>query len=320
MEGGKQFIFIVGSGRSGTTLLRNILAEHMDIGVCPELKFFDVILASRVKMFFLSWEKRTRMIARRIVGKYKKSEDPLWSRFTFTEEEIHAEIQGARSYREIFVILLRKFSTKPTARIQVEKTPTNVFFIKEIRRYFPDAKIINMVRDGREVAASAKKRNWSENSDELAIWWKEAVNAFKKWSKGKDNFIEIKYEDLVQSPESVASSIFRFIGVNTPENLKDVISRVESFSSFYGQSKKGIYESRHFEEVFEQPIATRLEMIMSTELDLLGYNRYYKNSTISRGLFQKLLKVAKIRLNLFSRKAGIFWILASLSRFAKKHK
>ena len=160
MERNKQLVFIVGSGRSGTTLLRNILEKHPKINVSPELKFFDVILANRQKLIFFDHKTKSERLVQRICEKYKQSEDPLWKKFNLEESKLLKNLDLSGSYRDIFLKIWGYFSTNPGAPIWIEKTPSNVFFLDNIIRYFSQAKIINMVRDGREVVASAKKRNW----------------------------------------------------------------------------------------------------------------------------------------------------------------
>jgi len=58
----QKIVFIVGSGRSGTTLLRNILDIHPDIGVSPELRFFDLALSNKSKIKDLAEIKNREII------------------------------------------------------------------------------------------------------------------------------------------------------------------------------------------------------------------------------------------------------------------
>ncbi|OGI78922.1 hypothetical protein A3F19_01755 [Candidatus Nomurabacteria bacterium RIFCSPHIGHO2_12_FULL_37_29] len=315
MERNKQLVFIVGSGRSGTTLLRNILEKHPKINVSPELKFFDVILANRQKLIFFDHKTKSERLVQRICEKYKQSEDPLWKKFNLEESKLLKNLDLSGSYRDIFLKIWGYFSTNPGAPIWIEKTPSNVFFLDNIIRYFSQAKIINMVRDGREVVASAKKRNWAENTLELAIWWKESVNAFYKWkTKRKSEYLEIKYENLVTNLEGELGKVFNFLNLSIPDkSFLNSLKEIESFSSFFESSKRGVYQSSHFRDFFSDKEQRIIESVISRELSMLGYKLYFERGKLLFS-FKYLFLLWKIRFHLLSRRLGLFWVWSYLGK------
>ena len=309
MERNKQLVFIVGSGRSGTTLLRNILEKHPKVSVSPELKFFDVILANRQRLIFFGHKAKAERLVQRIGEKYKQSEDPLWKKFVLDKKELLKNLDLSQGYSHVFLAIWSHFSTAPQAPIWVEKTPSNVFFLDKIIRYFPQAKIIHVVRDGREVVASAKKRNWAENTLELVIWWQESIKAFNKWKKkNSSGYLEIKYEDLVSNLEPELTRIFGFLSLPLPnENFLSSLKEIESFSSFFESSKRGVYQSGHYKDFFSDKEQRDIESIISRELSMLGYKLYFEGEKFTFSLIYPFL-LLKIRLNLLSRRLGLFWL------------
>ena len=91
----------------------------------------------------------------------------------------------------------------------LEKTPRHVSDIERIFRIFPDARIIAMVRDGRDVACSMLKR-------EIPL-----LKGIRRWRRDCQSILDVqndsrvhvvKYEDLVTSQQAILDGIFRFLG------------------------------------------------------------------------------------------------------------
>jgi hypothetical protein len=113
--------FIIGSPRSGTTILENTLSCH------PEI-------AEWYEPYYL-W------------GKYFSSkEDSVWMETKLNERTKRA------IHREF-----RIFSKKAKKPIVIDKSPGHAFNIKVIKNIFPEAKWIHILRDGRDVTLSIKK-------------------------------------------------------------------------------------------------------------------------------------------------------------------
>ena len=91
-----------------------------------------------------------------------------------------------------------------------EKTPSHVHHIGKIRTYFPDAKIVLMVRDGRDVVASLKHHAGSV-THAINRWVHDTAATLA--AAATTNVKMIKYESLVDDPVAVVSEICAFIGV-----------------------------------------------------------------------------------------------------------
>lgn len=194
-------VFLVGSARSGTTLLSNVLDAGVGIdnfGEPPET------FQSR---FGLS------VFDRRFLG--------LTSIDAIREELLESRLP-----------LLNE------GRIYVEKWPGNAFLVRELHSVFPNARFVHIVRDGRAVADSAFRRyggEWLTGS--LNIFTNLAMNregfdstlpmmarGGLRWRLQVEAAIEafdalppesaytLRYEDLQKSPEQTVEALFRFVG------------------------------------------------------------------------------------------------------------
>lgn len=311
-----QLVFIVGSGRSGTTLLRN--KHHPQVGVTPELRFFDSIMASKRKYKNLSSRGVKEKIIQLIFDKVSKSNDPLWKSVNLKSANLDEHIMNCKSWKEMFFVLAKFTSSRENPKILVEKTPLNIFFLEQILDFFPQAKIIHIFRDGREFCASAKKRNWSDRNINLIALWKESIRAFnkiqKKYPLKEKSLLEIKYENLVENPKKVLSKIFSFLDIGClSNNFLESLANLPSFSSFFDVSQTGLYKSKHFHEYFSPSQQKEIESLLYSELKKKGYPVIFNKAPISLRI-KCSLEVFKIRIQFWFRKKGYFWLYC---RFVK---
>lgn len=95
-----------------------------------------------------------------------------------------------------------------------DKTPSHVHYLWQIKELFPEAKIIHLYRDGRDVAESLGRVWFSPNNIiDSALIWKARVSAFqeaKQWLSVED-YREVCYEKLVANPDDEVKKIFEFL-------------------------------------------------------------------------------------------------------------
>lgn len=104
-----------------------------------------------------------------------------------------------------------------------DKTPFYTPEIDQLWAIFPEAKIVHLVRDGRDVAVSQQNIDWLGNSlPRLAADWRWKVTICHKVGsvRGSGYFLEIKYEDLVSDTEPTLRRICSFLEEDySPEML-----------------------------------------------------------------------------------------------------
>ena len=148
-------IFVIGTGRSGTTILGVVLSMHKDIGFLNEPKAL--------------WHKIYSQ--EDLVGSYSRGV----ARYRLQATDVTDEV--CQTARRLFGAYL----TAVASNRVVDKYPEQVFRIPFIRQIFPDAKFIFLVRNGWDTCHSITK--WSQRlgtqvQDETHDWW--GVND-RKW-------------------------------------------------------------------------------------------------------------------------------------------
>jgi LPS sulfotransferase NodH len=204
----KQFVFIVGAARSGTTWLQAMLGAHPAVCTFGELQLYDYYTAPWVK----AW-KRQQEVSR------FNGLPTIWN-----EEQLYEIL------REFLKrIYSRVLETKPEASIVLDKHPGYSAHVEHINRLIPNAKFIHMIRDGRDVAVSlrAASQGWGRLwapavIESAASLWKSSVIEARKARDYGGRYMEVRYEELLSEGIQVLKSVFEFLSV--PIDLEDLTS------------------------------------------------------------------------------------------------
>lgn len=240
-------IFIIGCGRSGTTIFGTALSKHKKITYLNEPRhlWFSAYPETDI------WTPKAHSRNGRLV-------------LTF------ADVEGRKSRK---LSQLFRFETIKTGRpILIEKLPINNFRLSFIHKIFPDARFIHIYRNGIEVARSIEKRsvrgNWfGANSykwdrlSEYALRRGETSNlpalCFTYFEKGllewrlsteaaveflaklpDDAFFEFSYDELTENSIDTISQVQEFIGIEDDSEVKNFVSEnIARKSSKLGQYK-----------------------------------------------------------------------------------
>jgi hypothetical protein len=101
-----------------------------------------------------------------------------------------------------------------------ESTPLHLLYLPLIKKVIPDALVIHIIRDGRDVTASLHRVGWIRPFpwDRAraflvpAIFWRWIVSRGRRYGKDlRGDYMEVHYEDLVQNPRETLATIGRFI-------------------------------------------------------------------------------------------------------------
>jgi hypothetical protein len=207
-------IFVVGMPRSGTTLISAMLTAHPNIAISPETHFLS------------EWLKGSR----RLDVSREKDFDKFWGRFSnssfFRNLQLDAETtkdyirsSGNHDYRDIFSTMLRLYAQKKGKKRWGEKTPTHYAHIKQLLEWFPESRIVYMVRDPRAVVASRLSMSkkyplswWSSRAvDDIAIQWQYSIDILDRWINDKHIHF-ILYEKLIKETPEELKRLCNFIG------------------------------------------------------------------------------------------------------------
>jgi hypothetical protein len=251
-------VFLIGAGRSGTTLLYKLLALHSDIAV---INNYD--------QRFLAYSPGGMFL--RLLRPFPNAKKALW----FSEgggayfrpglkRLLPYPVEGESVYTRCGVPLviddtgdvadqagpcLRRAFKRMRARyggqVFLTKRTANNRRLEWLRAAFPDAKFINLLRDGREVAYSLSTVRWW---DDHVIWWSgktpremeaagwdrlrvcarnwvEEVTSLETGMEGvpAGKRIDVRYEALLREPEKVMDELLSFLSIDKTKGFSDAI-------------------------------------------------------------------------------------------------
>lgn len=323
-----KMILIGGTGRSGTSIVKEILANHHDASSLPfEYRF--IIDPDGLVDFYTSYtaawspymaDRRLKRLERllndlareplyhRVLGRLIRWSNPsgriltprayhgwklkrhlpnyeshvqnLMSRLV--EFSFSASWVGTESYqlfprmhhaapktkgelaqvlgdfvRDVIGDLLRETG----AKFFVEDNTWNIFFAREIMAMLPEAKLIHVYRDPRDVVASFSQQRWCPTRKDQSAYWYRAMMVY--WFEVRANlprgsYYELRLEDLVANPQVELRAVCKFADIPFSEAMLEI----DLGHSHSGRWKK---EYSHEESVL-------VGDILGDILDELGYD------------------------------------------------
>ncbi|MGA7306991.1 MAG: sulfotransferase [Rhodothermales bacterium] len=202
-----ELFYIVGVGRSGTTLLMSMLNAHPEIGTPPETHFVTSHISGR----------RPVSIAEcREVLSADQRLDRLGLDFDDVFRSGHRD-EAKLSMETVYFRILSRWKERHGVRLVGDKAPRYVEFLPLLKSIAPRAKVIHMIRDPREVFLSRTRAAWSAGRRE----WTHLLAYTVQYSVGRadgaklfgDNYYEVLYEHLISRPEEELKRLCTFLGV-----------------------------------------------------------------------------------------------------------
>ena len=205
------FPIFVGSGRSGTTLLRTIFDSHPDLAMAHEPQFVGTVARKEKQLNAGGFQ----------VGRFVDTiyGNPNFRRMGLERPAVEAALAAdppsglAEAVRAVFS-LWAAAQDKPRYG---DKTPGYIIQIPELARLFPEARFVNVIRDGRNVALSYIERPWGPSTlAEGALYWRSRVSRGRSagLALGPSRYTEVRYEDLVADTETEVRRICEFLDLS----------------------------------------------------------------------------------------------------------
>ncbi len=210
--------FIVGVGRSGTTLLRLMLQSHPNIAIPYESHFLTDYHNNLAAYGDLEDDANLRKLVSDILNEELLKQ---WDH-EFLIDRILPTIES-RSLGEVFKAVYNDYCKGKNKLRWGDKSDylDRMHLINEI---FPDALFIHIIRDGRDVANSVLKQSWGLlDIIHAAEWWHEHVTLGRRMGAmlNSNRYIEVKFEDLVTDPKTQMSRLLSFIGEDYSDDVLD---------------------------------------------------------------------------------------------------
>lgn len=208
-------VFLGGMGRSGTNLLRNVLDCHSKVASGPEFNHLQGIIDNHRAMAASVRSGR--------ISSYMNQE------------------QLSSLTKQYIAGLIGSYAQRRGKSWVVEKTPSNIWNFPDLAELFPEAKFIQIVRDGRDVCCShrevgkrfllrGEKLHPKRDSALLSVFhcaalWTQTVLLGKRLCSENSplrlagRIMTVRYEDLVTTPESVTREVCAFLGLQFEESM-----------------------------------------------------------------------------------------------------
>lgn len=157
------------------------------------------------------------------------------------------------------------FKSKCDAKISGDKNPFFISFIDQLVAMFPDAHYIYTVRDPRAVWNSAERFLNEKQGDKWLnnmLAWDKRIEPYMK----RDNFIMVRFEDLLSMPNIVCNMLYKFLGVDYkieylhydrdkdpyPERLGIIKNTVDALDTSICDKWKGMMTDKQIQAVNEK--------------------------------------------------------------------
>lgn len=272
------FPFLVGRGRSGTTLLRSIFDSHPEMAI-PDESHFLIGLSRRRRRY----ERVDGFAVDAFVGDVSKR--PGFRSMEIPVEVLQADLRSRtpadypEAVRRIYAIYARRHGKSRYG----DKTPIHVMKLPQLAGLFPEARFVHIIRDGRDVADSYLDVAWGpDDVVEAALLWKRAVEAGRRGGRalGPHRYREVRYEDLVEDPEGTVQDLCRFVELRFDpvmlryyERAGEVAGKMgmpEARRSLYLPPTRGI---RDWRTQMRNVDVVAFEAVSGALLEELGYER-----------------------------------------------
>ena len=195
-------ILLGGCGRSGTTLLRVILDSHSQVCCGPESELFAA--TTRLNPGSAGAQRLSR-------------------KFDIPEERLDALIRESSSRAELIDRFFGVYRAQSGKQIWADKTPRNIQVLPFILEHFPRARIVHVIRDGRDVACSlrthprhrvvdgklVKLDTWNPIEDCIARWVNDVQDGLRL--RGDPRYHELRYEDVILATEPTLRKLLTFL-------------------------------------------------------------------------------------------------------------
>ena len=208
--------FVVGMGRSGTTLLRLMLHHHPRIAVPYESSFLTSYQEQADRFGDLQDDVRLRRLVDSILA------EPNLRRWDHTF--VPSDVIGRVTARSVAGVVDAVYSDYAAGKGKARWGDKSDYLdrLHLVHQMFPDARFIHIIRDGRDVAQSVLRLPWGPGDIvQAAEWWNEHLWVARRIGVvlGPSRYMEVRYEHLVQEPARELQRCCAFLGEDYSDQM-----------------------------------------------------------------------------------------------------
>jgi Sulfotransferase family len=271
------FLFIVGRGRSGTTMLRAMFDTHSLVAIPPESHFILHLSRRRPR-----YEREGDFDIGAFVADLAKTGFRKWG---LSAANVTSALREATptSYADAVRTVFSTYAVLNGKQRYGDKTPVNVRSISQLANLFPEAIFVHLIRDGRDVTSSYLSVPWGPTSvEESAVYWRLAVEAGRRQGShiSADRYRELRYEELVAAPEVVLRDLCAFAHLAFDPAMLTYHQRVQEVT--HGSRYPGAHASvglpptrrlRDWRDDLDPSQVALFEALAGRTLERVGYER-----------------------------------------------
>jgi hypothetical protein len=269
-------VFVLGCGRSGTTLLYHMLLSAGNFAVYRtesnainllEPRFGDLSIRRNKEKLMEAW-----------LG------SKLFERSGLDAPAITAKVMAeCRNGGDFLRTIMGEIARQQNVERWADCTPEHLLHLARIKETIPEALIIHIIRDGRDVALSTAKlgyvrRAWWDRTPSVMVaglYWEWMVRKGREEGRrlGAD-YTEVRFEELISDPHSTLAKLGDFIGqeLDYDQVLKAGIGSVrEPNTSFNDAPKEAFNPLGRWRTGFTPDDLATFEALVGGTLEELGY-------------------------------------------------
>lgn len=228
-------LLILGVRRSGTTLLRVMLGRNPELAV-PDESYFIPQLADR---------HRGRIDADAFVDDLRRI--PTLLEWGVDVEHVRRRLRPGMPIGDAISAVYESYAAVEGKGRWGDKTPMYMRHLPLLERLFPEARYVHLIRDGRDTAVSFLQmpegvvtKTWAHPTTpaDFACQWRTEVEAAQALGGrvGTSRYLEVRYEDLVESPARHLERITEFAGLSYHPAMLGYAGQVDLTSKPHQQS------------------------------------------------------------------------------------
>lgn len=265
-------LFLIGMPRSGTKLLRGLLNEHPGIGIPSfETEFFPYWIAHWQEFGDLS-------VKANFMQFYSGMLKVPYFNYCVLEGKLidgNAWFEGCHFFTPagVFEALVRhdagaKFATN---KIWGDKSPSYIAYLPLLKQQFPEAKFVHIIRDVRDYCMSIHYA-WRKNMVRAAQRWTDDVEEARQAAQAfPADYMELRYEDLLNDPESELKRICVFLDLPYDERMLHLTKATENIGATIGEKAVVRTNQKKYEKGMSLVLRNKIEAIAGSTLGSLGY-------------------------------------------------
>ena len=285
-------IFIIGLGRSGTKLLRDLLNNHPKISIPEDETGFIPYLLRKYESADIS----KLVIQRKLYYEIKETSFYIAQEDrgkTMSYEKFLDLANQSASLAHLIEWVLRYYSPKGLQTMPLiwgDKTPRYMDYVQLLNKFFPNSRFIHIYRDVRDYALSYKK-TWGKSIHLSAYRWQNKILDFET-NKNID-FKEVKYEDLIKNSDKVLKELCEYLEIEYFDGMKILKTSSEKFGDAKNRTEIMSDNLNKYKRELKKQQIKEIEELAYDALLLKNYTPYF--ATKEKGINQYKLNILKIQ-------------------------